>query len=168
MYAQIIMNKLIKLATEQELREMYPSTHFPSPILPSHLEGFDDWYVVEDAQSMPEYDIKNQKLEFVRELDEELGVVVGKYNVLELTPEEKKYVAEAKWADVRYHRNNAISSTDYLILADVFNEFSDLDKEKIIEYRAALRNVTNQEDPFNITWPNLGIDSITLKYNPGE
>ena len=162
------MNNVVRFATEQELRELYPSTHFPSPILPSHLEGFDDWYIVEDAQSMPAYNLKTQKLEFVRELDEESGVVVGKYNVLELTPEEKNEVLETKWVNVRYHRDNAIAATDYLILQDVFNGFSDLEKEKILQYRSALRNITTQADPFDIEWPEIGVDSITLKYNPGE
>lgn len=167
MYAQIIIGKVERLASEQELRELYPSTHFPSPLLQEHLDGFDDWYVVEDAESMPDFDIKSQKLEFVRELDSDKGIVVGKYNVLELTPEEINDVVETKWSNIRYHRDNAISSTDYLVLPDVFNSFDSADKEKILSYRLALRNITNQADPFNIVWPDLDIESITLKYNPG-
>ena len=48
MYAQVINGNITQIADEKSLRQLYPSTHFPSPILESHLEGFDNWYVCED------------------------------------------------------------------------------------------------------------------------
>jgi len=50
-------------------------------------------------------------------------------------------------------------------MPDVFSSFSNSDQEKIIAYRQALRNITDQVNPFKITWPALGISSITLKYS---
>jgi hypothetical protein len=48
--------------------------------------------------------------------------------------------------------------------SDLFNSFSATDQEKIVEYRQSLRDLTSQADPFNITWPSLDIESVTLKY----
>jgi hypothetical protein len=48
--------------------------------------------------------------------------------------------------------------------SDVLNSFSSSDQEKITEYRQALRDLTDQDDPFNITWPVLGVESIQLRY----
>lgn len=163
MYAQVIDEEIVQIVDEQSLRELYPSTHFPSPILQRHLEGFDNWYVVQDDPTVPEYDNKTKKVEFVREWN--AGAVIGYYKVLNLTQSEKDALLESRWSQIRYHRDNTIASTDYLMTSDVFNSFSESDKAKITSYRQALRNITNQEDPFNITWPQLGINSITLKYN---
>jgi len=163
MYAQVIDDLVIQIVDEQSLREMYPSTHFPAVITQVALDGFENWYVIEDEASMPEYDKSSKKIEFVRAFN---GTkVVGKYNVVDLSDAEKLAAKEARKRDVRYHRDNTLNSTDYLMTSDLFNSFSAADQEKIVEYRQALRDLTNQEDPFNITWPVLGIDSITIKYN---
>jgi hypothetical protein len=163
MYAQVIDEEIVQIVDEQSLRELYPSTHFPSPIEQRHLEGFDNWYVVQDDPTTPEYDFKTKKIEFVREWN--AGAVVGYYKILNLTNAEKDALIESRWAQIRYHRDNTIISTDYLMMPDVFSSFSDSDKAKVISYRQALRDITNQEDPFNIAWPSLGIESITLRYN---
>jgi len=163
MYAQVIDEEIIQIVDEQTLRELYPSTHFPSPIETRHLEGFDNWYVVQDDSTVPEYDAKNKKIEFVREWN--AGAVIGSYKVLNLTKAEKDVLIESRWSQIKYHRDNTIASTDYLMTSDVFASFSEADKAKIVSYRQALRDITSQEDPFNISWPQLGIDSITLKYN---
>ena len=163
MYAQVIDDLVIQIVDEQSLREMYPSTHFPAVITQVALDGFENWYVIEDEASMPEYDKSSKKVEFVRAFN---GTkVVGTYNVVDLSNAEKLAAKEARKRDVRYHRDNTLNSTDYLMTSDLFNSFSAADQEKIVEYRQALRDLTNQEDPFNITWPVLGIDSITIKYN---
>ncbi len=163
MYAQVIDDLVIQIVDEQSLREMYPSTHFPAVITQVALDGFENWYVIEDEASMPEYDKSSKKVEFVRAFN---GTkVVGTYNVVDLSDAEKLAAKEARKRDVRYHRDNTLNSTDYLMTSDLFNSFSAADQEKIVEYRQALRDLTNQENPFAITWPVLGIDSITIKYN---
>ena len=83
MYAQVIEEEIVQIVNEQSLRELYPSTHFPSPILQAHLEGFDNWYVVQDNLTIPEYDSKNKRIEFTREWN--AGAVKGSYKVLNLT-----------------------------------------------------------------------------------
>jgi hypothetical protein len=53
------------------------------------------------------------------------------------------------WQEIRARRNKLISATDWTQLPDVSNE----SKEAWGTYRQALRDITDQPDPFNITWP---------------
>lgn len=163
MYAQVINKQITQVVNEQQLREMYPSTHFPSPILAEHLEGFDNWYICEDEAEVPAFNSAEKKVSFNRALSGKK--VIGSYTVVDLSPEEKNAIKEARWIEVKYHRNNTLAATDYLMISDVFNSFSDAEKAKIEDYRKKLRDITDQENPFSITWPVLGIESITLKYN---
>ena len=58
----------------------------------------------------------------------------------------------SQWANIRAQRNRMIAACDWTQLSD-----SPLTAEKRAEwaaYRQALRDITNQADPFNIVWPD--------------
>ncbi len=57
------------------------------------------------------------------------------------------YQTAEKWKSIRNDRNRRLAETDYLALKD--NTLSASWKT----YRQALRDVPNQSDPDNITWP---------------
>ena len=52
-----------------------------------------------------------------------------------------------QWVYIRSERNKRLSETDYLALSDQTLS-SDM-----ATYRQALRDLTTQSDPYNITWP---------------
>jgi len=52
-----------------------------------------------------------------------------------------------QWDYIRSERNKKLRGTDYLALSDQTLS-SDMST-----YRQALRDITTQSDPFNITWP---------------
>ena len=53
------------------------------------------------------------------------------------------------WIDVRATRSRLLASSDWTQLPDVPLST----KEAWAAYRQALRDITNQTDPFNIVWP---------------
>ena len=56
-----------------------------------------------------------------------------------------------QWKIVRFQRDKKLQACDWTVLPDV-----PMDAPKRTEwetYRQSLRDVTNQSDPFNITWP---------------
>lgn len=55
------------------------------------------------------------------------------------------------WAAVRTERNARLAATDWTQLPDV----PEVTKEKWAVHRQALRDVTEQKDPYNIVWPTL-------------
>ena len=57
------------------------------------------------------------------------------------------YQTADKWKNVRADRNRRLAETDYLALND-----QNLSAE-MTTYRQALRDITAQSDPDNITWP---------------
>lgn len=66
---------------------------------------------------------------------------------------EKRWVdrrtPDSQWAVVRQERGRLLYDTDWTQLPDV----PQATKEMYADYRQALRDITNQEDPFNISWP---------------
>ena len=55
---------------------------------------------------------------------------------------------DAQWAVVREQRNAKLAASDWTQLPD-----APVDASVWAEYRQALRNVTDQTDPFDIAWP---------------
>jgi len=56
-----------------------------------------------------------------------------------------------KWKLVRLERDNKLRASDWAVLPDVPMEPSK--RSEWETYRQALRDITTQPDPFNITWP---------------
>lgn len=65
------------------------------------------------------------------------------------TEEEIQTKIEYKWVEIRTLRNELLLECDWRVLSDT----PDGDKNIWIEYRQKLRNITSQENPFNIVWP---------------
>jgi len=55
------------------------------------------------------------------------------------------------WNIIRSERNRLLFRTDWTQLED--SPLSNEQKDNYKIYRQALRDITNQEDPFNIVWP---------------
>lgn len=58
---------------------------------------------------------------------------------------------DARWEAVRVHRKKLLMASDWTQMADVTLEPSAA--AAVTAYRQALRDVTDQADPFNLTWP---------------
>ena len=56
-----------------------------------------------------------------------------------------------KWELVRQERAKLLKDTDWTQSAD--SPLTDSKKTEWATYRQSLRDVTNQSDPFNVTWP---------------
>jgi len=56
-----------------------------------------------------------------------------------------------QWVVIRGQRNRKLRASDWSVLPDV--PMTSEKKSEWETYRQALRDITNQPDPFNITWP---------------
>ena len=78
------------------------------------------------------------------------GLVDGEITItgdaLILSPEQQK---EVQWEIVREKRNKLLTESDWTQLPDIPQATKDLWEP----HRQELRDVTNQPDPYNITWP---------------
>jgi len=82
------------------------------------------------------------------EFSEEDLVVPEGVTLPEITTEQvEQRRLENAWTRVRYRRNELIEETDIWALPD-----RTMTQEQV-DYRQSLRDITNQSDPYNITWP---------------
>jgi hypothetical protein len=70
------------------------------------------------------------------------------WTVDDLSEAELAEVIAEKWAKVRKQRNAMLAASDWTQLAD-----APADALSWAVYRQALRDITEQDDPFNIAWP---------------
>ena len=76
------------------------------------------------------------------------GVWTQNYIVSDLSVDESAAKAGAQWTVIRAERNNLLAASDWTQLPDV-----SADAAAWATYRQALRDVTNQPNPFAIVWP---------------
>lgn len=95
----------------------------------------------------PYYDPATQKREHGPALLID-GVWTQNYIVSELPTEEATTKADEQWGRIRIERNAKLIASDWTQVAD-----APVDAAEWATYRQALRDITNQTNPFNIVWP---------------
>tara|TARA_Y100001938_G_C7990728_1_gene379350 strand:+ start:548 stop:988 length:441 start_codon:yes stop_codon:yes gene_type:complete len=98
---------------------------------------------------VPSYTYTTQKLNSVSPYID--GDYVKEYEVVNLSAEEKTNINNLEWSKVRQKRTEKLESCDWTQLSD--SPLSDSKNTEWKTYRQALRDITKQTDPFNITWP---------------
>lgn len=73
------------------------------------------------------------------------------YTAEDMTPEQIQQLTDQQWQSVRNERDSKLQECDWTQLPDV--PLTAEQKAEWVTYRQQLRDVTNQPDPFNITWP---------------
>jgi hypothetical protein len=88
--------------------------------------------------------------------------------LLEMTDTEKQEVLDMQWKSIRIIRDQVIQELDWRIqryLSEVRLDLPLTDDIRLIDtYVQELRDITKQEDPFNIVWPYM--ESSTTAVNP--
>lgn len=76
-----------------------------------------------------------------------------KWLIKDLTAEEKDLLKINQWNLTRQERNQLLEQTDWQVIKTL--EQNEPVSQELLVYRQALRDITLQEDPFNIIWPQL-------------
>jgi hypothetical protein len=139
-------NTVQEILNEDMLRAAFPETAFPVDM--SNAELPKDYYDVRDTE-IPAWDKATEKI--VEEMVIEFGHCWKKYTVAKLNAEELIAHNARKWSELRYLRNVELQRTDWMMLPDTWETFTDKQKRTILDYRSELRNITEGSDPFSIT-----------------
>tara|TARA_R110000868_G_scaffold89185_1_gene248374 strand:- start:1152 stop:1622 length:471 start_codon:yes stop_codon:yes gene_type:complete len=129
-------------------RMLFPTVSFPNPLTPEAVEGYG--YGCYEFASAPECDSTHKAVEIAPQKGED-GVYRQSYEIVSLTESELAARTESQWAYVRADRNRNLMLCDWTQLADA--PLTDEKRLEWVVYRQALRDITTQSDPFNITWP---------------
>jgi hypothetical protein len=80
------------------------------------------------------------------------GVWTQNYIVSELNPDAAAVKVGAQWAAIRAERNRLLVASDWTQLPD-----APVDAAAWATHRQALRDITTQDNPFSIVWPEAVI-----------
>lgn len=136
-------NKVTRIG---DYRELFPNTSFTA-------NGPDDAFLIANNAKrvnvwLP-YNPMTQKLIACDPYID--GPWVYTIQVTDLTPAEIQALKDTQWATVRADRNRRLAECDWTQLADV--PLTTEERAAWVTYRQALRDVTDQLDPYNIVWP---------------
>jgi hypothetical protein len=144
MYLRIIDETINYPYTIKELRESYPNVSLPAELSDEMLADWDVYVVT--PTTMPNDYTKNIT-EGTPVLTD--GVYYQNWIQINATESEINYRLENQWEEVRIIRNELLKESDWTQLNDISQTIKDLWST----YRQELRDVTNQQNPFNIEWP---------------
>ena len=147
MYLRIVNETIEYPYSVEQLRKDAYNISFPETMSQSMLEEFGVYGVV--ATPKPTDYTKNIS-EGIPTLTD--GVYYQVWNQTDATLDEVNARVFQKWEEIRDHRNTLLKECDWAVLVDSPLSGSTLEDWKT--YRQELRDVTSQENPFNIVWPN--------------
>ena len=144
MYLRIVNNTTTYPYTIKNLRDSLPNVSLPANLSNEQLIEW-DMYDVQFSAAPNDY-TKNI-------IEGTPTLIDGKYyqNWIQTnaTEFEISQRLEDKWFEIREIRNQLLVECDWTQLSDISTEIKNLWSN----YRKDLRDITNQTNPFNITWP---------------
>lgn len=138
----IIDGSTVKQTGEHKV--LFPNTSF------SRLGPTDSFLTENNAKKVVDvtYNSATQKLNSVTAFID--GDYVKEYEAVNLTTDEKTAVDNIHWNKIREERTQKLKDSDWTQTSD--SPLSNSKKTEWQTYRQALRDITTQSDPFNITW----------------
>jgi len=146
MYLKLKDGNIIYPYTLDDLKRENSNVSFPISITNDILENFD----VYPVQSVSVDD------DYTKNIVEGTPIFSGSvyiqtWNITDATEEEINTKKEEKWIEIRDIRDSLLAQSDWTQFQD-----SPITGSKLTEwqtYRQSLRDITNQSNPFSLTWP---------------
>ena len=145
MYLRIKNETIEYPYTLLQLRRDDNTVSFPQNLTNDILEGFGVYVVMQTPKP-------NDYTKTITEGTPNLvdGVYYQNWVLEDSTESEIQTRIQYKWDEIRNLRTELLKECDWRVLAD--SPVGD-NRTAWIEYRQELRNITSQENPFNIVWP---------------
>ena len=148
MYLKVSGSNITYPYSVQDLKLENKNISFPTSIPDSLLETF-GIYKVELRDSGYDDDYTKDVVEITPILSG--SVYVQTYQISDADETTLNTRKEIKWSEIRESRDVLLSDSDWTQFQD-----SPITGSKLTEwqtYRQSLRDITTQENPYNITWP---------------
>lgn len=133
---------------EENFRLLFPNTSFSWPFVPQDIEPLG--FGLYDFSNQPELNALEKVVE-VNPSKDEYGRWLQTWVVEPMNEEEIAARTEQEWNSIRGQRNFRLAMSDWTQLPDA--PLTNTETANWASYRQALRDITNQADPFNINWP---------------
>lgn len=145
MYLRIKNSEIVYPYSIQQLKLDEYNISFPNDLTDEILAKFGVYSV--ERKTIPTDYTKNVS-EGTPQLSGSIYIQV--WNETDCNEEELQIKIQNKWEEIRTIRNEILTQTDWSVLPDspVSGSY-----ESWKTYRQELRNITNQENPFSLSWP---------------
>jgi hypothetical protein len=130
---------------EENFRLLFPNTSFSWPFVAEDVEPLG--FGLYDFSNQPDPGTFEKVVE-VAPVKDEYGRWRQTWAVEPMNKEEVAARTAQEWGAVRGKRDFFLARTDWTQLPD-----APVDADAWTSYRQALRDITEQTDPFNIVWP---------------
>jgi hypothetical protein len=150
MYLKVSGSTITYPYSVQNLKNENPNISFPTIISDSLLESF-NIYQVEMKNSGYDSDDTKDVTEVTPTLSG--SIYIQTYTISDADTDTINKRREIKWSGVRSGRDSLLSESDWTQFNDSPISGSTLTDWQT--YRQSLRDITNQSDPYDITWPNI-------------
>lgn len=144
MYLRIIDDIIHYPYTIEQLKSAHPNVSFPQNLT---NEILNEWGIFSVQQTPKPNDYTKDIIDGEPVLVD--GNYVQNWVQTDASSEEIALRIEDKWLEIRELRNQLLLECDWTQLGDVLESI----KSSYQSYRQSLRDITNQSDPFNISWP---------------
>lgn len=125
------------------------AAQFPNTSLPVSLTQDDfDALGVDPVFEAPQPEHTRFQVVYRDGVEQIEGKWYTKYGVSDMDQEAIDALTASQWGSIRTERNKRLADCDWTQLPD-----APVDATAWAAYRQELRDITNQPDPFNITWP---------------
>jgi hypothetical protein len=150
MYLKVSGSTITYPYSVQNLKNENTNISFPTSISDSLLETFNVYPVVVKSSGYDSDDTKD-----VVEVTPTLSgsIYVQTYDITDADTDTINIRTEIKWAEVRSIRTTLLNDCDWTQFNDSPISGSTLTEWQT--YRQSLRDISNQSDPYDITWPNI-------------
>jgi len=148
MYLKVSGSNITYPYSVQDLKFENKNISFPTSISDSLLETF-GVYKVELRDSGYDDDYTKDVVELTPTLSG--SIYVQTYEISDADETTINIRKEIKWSEIREQRNQLLSECDWTQFQDSPITGSELTQWQT--YRQELRNITIQENPYNIIWP---------------
>lgn len=152
--------KYLKISTDQiieypysinQLKNDYSNTSFPQIITNNLLLEYGVHLVIDVAKGN---DYTKNYTEVIPQIIN--GQYYQNWIVTDATQEEIEYRINEQWSIIKMQRNQYLSQSDWTQLYD--SPLTLEEKNKWMIHRQELRNVVDQNDPFDIIWPTVPVN----------
>ena len=148
MYLKVSGSNIIYPYSIQDLKLENRNVSFPNNLTEELLNSY-DVYSVENRDSGYDDDYTKDVVEVTPTLSG--STYIQTYQVTDATTETIEKRKEIKWGEIRVQRNTLLSECDWTQFNDSPITGSQLTEWQT--YRQSLRDITNQSNPYEITWP---------------
>jgi hypothetical protein len=133
---------------EENFRLLFPGLSFAWPFVAEDIEPLG--FGIYDFSSPPECGLF-EKVAELPPVKDDFGRWLQAWSIKPMSRDEVAARTEQEWSAVRGQRNFLLTRTDWWVTKAVeANTAISADQQS---YRQALRDITDQADPFNIAWP---------------